>query len=878
MSHTAAAAPSKAAASPSNGVLTHRQIMTILIGLMLGMFLAALDQTIVGTAIRNIADDLKGLDKQAWATTAYLITSTIATPLYGKLSDMYGRKPFFLAAILIFIAGSVACTFSTSMYELAAFRAFQGLGGGGLMSLALAIIGDIVAPRERAKYQGYFLAVFGTSSVLGPVLGGVLSGQSSILGLTGWRWVFLINVPIAAVAMVVVTKVLNVPHAAHKHKIDWAGALFLVIGLVPLLVVAEQGQSWGWTSTKSLAAYGIGVIGIIAFIVAEKFAKDEALIPLRLFRNPVISLMSAGGFIVGMAMFGGIAILPQYLQIVHGASATKSGFLMLPMVLGMMVGSILSGQITARTGRYKIFPIIGTALMVAALLLLHTIGADTALWQVNVFMAMLGLGLGNCMQTLTLAVQNAAPPKDMGVSSATSTFFRQMGGTLGTAVFISVLFSTVGDKIGDAFKEKSIQHGIAQAAQDPSVLKNPLNVELLKHPAQAAKRVMSDSSFLSHIDDRLARPFLVGFSNSMDLVFLISAGVAAIAFVLFLFTKEVPLRSQSGTQARLSAESADAAADPAAMVAAEPTAMVADTEDSVPPGGRHAATAETGAEPPADQTAALPAVDPTAEPSPANPAGATPVIGTPIRGYVRQAGGAVVSDAALTLIDPAGQQMGRGVTAEDGGYQIAVDRPGNYVLIARARAHQPQATMVTVNGNPVQLDLTLAGSAGLVGAVKQTGDHPIPGAAVILADADGNVVGSQSTDVGGTYEFVELVAGSYTLAVSAPSYQPVALLVTVPDVGRVRQDIELAGGAQLRGVARSSDGRLVPGARVSLRRPDGTEIAATITDDAGRYAFTEVPEGDYTVVASGYAPVRSSLTLSIGDRHEHDVELSHSTD
>jgi uncharacterized surface anchored protein len=262
----------------------------------------------------------------------------------------------------------------------------------------------------------------------------------------------------------------------------------------------------------------------------------------------------------------------------------------------------------------------------------------------------------------------------------------------------------------------------------------------------------------------------------------------------------------------------------------------------------------------------------------ADPAAVSPVIGTPIRGYVRQAGGAVVSDAALTLIDPAGQQMGRGVTAEDGGYQIAVDRPGNYVLIARARAHQPQATMVTVNGNPVQLDLTLAGSAGLVGAVKQTGDHPIPGAAVILADADGNVVGSQSTDVGGTYEFVELVAGSYTLAVSAPSYQPVALLVTVPDVGRVRQDIELAGGAQLRGVARSSDGRLVPGARVSLRRPDGTEIAATITDDAGRYAFTEVPEGDYTVVASGYAPVRSSLTLSVGDRHEHDVELSHSTD
>jgi len=856
MSHTAAAAPTKAAASPSNGVLTHRQIMTILIGLMLGMFLAALDQTIVGTAIRNIADDLHGLDKQAWATTAYLITSTIATPLYGKLSDMYGRKPFFLAAILIFIAGSVACTFATSMYELAAFRAFQGLGGGGLMSLALAIIGDIVSPRERAKYQGYFLAVFGTSSVLGPVLGGVLSGQSSILGLDGWRWVFLINVPIAAIAMVVVTKVLNVPHAGRRHKIDWFGALWLIVGLVPLLIVAEQGREWGWSSQKALGSYIIVGLGILLFIWAEKRAKDEALIPLRLFKNPTIAMMSLAGFLVGMAMFGAISIIPQYLQIVHGASATKSGFLMLPMVLGMMVGSIVSGQITSRTGRYKIFPVLGTALMAAAMVLLHTIGADTPLWRVDIFMAMLGLGLGNCMQTLTLAVQNAAPPKDMGVSSASSTFFRQMGGTLGTAVFVSVLFSTVGDKIGDAFKEKSIQRGIADAAKDPSVLKNPLNVDMLKHPAQAAKRVMSDSSFLSSIDDRLARPFLVGFSNSMDLVFLLAAGVAALAFIVFLVTKEVPLRSMSAAAMRASADGAEAPA-------AEPAAVAADATEQLPAGGRHAAADEA-------------ATESLAEAVPPDPTGPMPVIGTPIRGVVRQRGGGVVSDVALTLIDPAGQQMGRGLTAEDGGYQIAVDHPGNYVLIARARAHQPQATMVTVNGNPVQLDLTLAGSATLLGSVRRVGDQPIAGVTVVLADADGNVVGSQSTDANGAYRFGELVAGSYTLAVSAPMYQPVALLVTVPDTGRIRQDIELTGGAQLRGVARSADGRLVPGARVSLRRPDGSEIAAAITDDSGRYAFTEVPEGDYVVVASGYAPVQSSLTLSTGDRQEHDVELSHS--
>ncbi|HEY3503179.1 MAG TPA: MFS transporter [Actinocatenispora sp.] len=854
MSQTAVAADPKAAspsAPPSGGALSHRQIMTILIGLMLGMFLAALDQTIVGTAIRTIADDLNGLDQQAWATTAYLITSTIATPLYGKLSDMYGRKPFFLAAIVIFIIGSIACTFATSMYELAAFRAFQGLGGGGLMALAFAIIGDIVAPRERAKYQGYFLAVFGTSSVLGPVLGGFFAGQGSILGIDGWRWVFLVNVPIAAIAMVVVTKVLNVPHAARRHRIDFPGAATLIIGLVPLLIVAEQGREWGWSSSKSIGCYVIGGVGILLFILAEKWAKDDALIPLRLFRNPTIALMSVAGLVVGMAMFGGIAILPQYLQIVHGASPTKSGFLMLPMVGGMMLGSIVSGQITSRTGRYKVFPIIGTAMMVGALYLLHTIGADTPLWQVDIYMGLLGLGLGNCMQTLTLAVQNAAEPKDMGVASASSTFFRSMGGTLGTAVFLSVLFSTVGDKIADAFKQTSIQNGIKDAAKDPSVLTNPDNVSMLKHPKEAAAHVMQDSSFLSRIDGRLARPFLVGFSDSMDLVFLLAGGVAVIAFILFLFTKEVPLRMQSGIAARANSEGGDTPAP--AAVAAEPAAV----------GGRHAAHPEADAVPP----------EPLAEPP--LPAPVTALIGTPIRGYVRQQGGTPVDQAALTLIDPAGQQIGRGLTASDGAYQIAVEHPGNYVLIARARAHQPQATMVSVNGNPVELNLLLAGSGGLVGSVRRTGGKPIPAATVILADAEGQVIGSQGTDVSGTYQFGELVAGSYTLAVSAPSYQPVALLVAVPETGRVRQDIELSGGAQLRGVARSPQQRPIADARVSLRTPEGLEIASTTTDDAGRYAFTEVPEGDYLVVASGYAPVESKLSLTVGERFEHDVRLGH---
>ncbi len=859
------------AVSPAFGVLTHRQIMVILMGLMLGMFLAALDQTIVGTAIRTIADDLHGLDQQAWATTAYLITSTIATPLYGKLSDMYGRKPFFLAAIIIFTVGSIACTFAQSMYQLAGFRALQGLGAGGLMSLALAIIGDIVPPRERAKYQGYFLAVFGTSSVLGPVLGGFFAGQDTILGIAGWRWVFLVNVPIAIVAMIVVTKVLNVPHSAHRHRIDIPGALALVVGLVPLLVVAQQGREWGWDSTRSIACYAIGGVGILSFILAERWAGDDALIPLRLFRIPLIALMSLAGLVVGVAMFGAMMVLPLYLQIVHGASPTKSGFLMLPMVVGMMTGSIVSGQITSRTGRYKIFPIIGTALMIGSLVLMHGIGATTPLWQFDIYMAMLGLGLGNCMQTLTLAVQNAVPPRDMGVASASSTFFRQMGGTLGTAIFLSLLFSTLGDKIKDAFTDPSIRAGIGRAAQDPKVLHNPDNVAVLKHPAQAAARVMSNSSFLQDIDSRLARPFLVGFSNSMDLVFLLAAGITVVAFILFLFTKEVPLRMQSGIAAREAEESGAPAAPAAGPIGSEQSAMAGI-------GGRHHAPEPDDERPAPERTDEQLVTATFATAPPMAGAVSSNGGGTPIQGTVRQHGGTPVTDAAVTLIDPAGQQIGRGVTSPDGSYRITVARPGSYVLIARARAHQPQATMVSVNGKAVELDLLLAGSGILVGSVSRTGGAPIGAATVILADADGQVIGSQSTDELGGYEFGELVAGTYTLAVSAPSYQPLALLVAVPETGRVKQDIELSGGAQLRGTVRADSDRPVPDARVSLVDGTGAVIAVTATDDAGRYAFTEVPEGDYTVVATGYPAVESQLKLSVGERSEHDVALSHPQD
>jgi len=432
-------APATQAAS---GELSHRQILTILSGLMAGMFLAALDQTIVATSIRTIADDLQGLSVQALVTTAYLVTATISTPLYGKLSDLYGRRPFFLAAISIFVLGSALSGFATSMAQLAAFRAFQGLGAGGLFSLALTIIGDIVPPRERAKYQGYFLAVFGTSSVLGPVVGGFLAGQDTILGITGWRWVFLVNVPIGIAALALVWHSLHLPFTRRDHRIDWPGAIALIVGLVPLLVIAEQGRSWGWASERAFAAYIIGVLGIVAFIWDQSRYGDDALLPLRLFRGKTFSIGSILNFIIGMGMFGGLAALPLYLQIVKGVSPTDAGLLLLPLTFGIMAASIFSGQVISRTAKYKKFPIIGSGLLVLAMLGLSQVGVDTPLGATMALAALFGIGLGFNMQPLVLAVQNAVTPQDMGVATSSATFFRQMGGTLGTAVFLSVLFSS----------------------------------------------------------------------------------------------------------------------------------------------------------------------------------------------------------------------------------------------------------------------------------------------------------------------------------------------------------------------------------------------------------------------------------------------------
>lgn len=530
----------KAAATDESGDYSHAQILAILAGLMMGMFLGALDQTIVSTSIRTIADDLQGLSVQAWVTTAYLITATITTPIYGKLGDLYGRKKLFLFAISVFILGSALCSFAQSMTQLAVFRAFQGLGAGGLFTLVLAIIGDLVSPRERARYTGYFMAMFGTSSVLGPLIGGFFAGADSILGVTGWRWVFLVNVPIGLAALVVVTRTLHLQTPSREGRdrvrIDWWGALALVVALVPVLTVAEQGREWGWDSPRSVAAYVVGAVGLLAFVLVERRMGDAALIPPKIFRIRAAVVTIGASVVIGVAMFGGIMLLPLYMQIVHGASPTESGLLMLPMVGGMMIASIGSGRIISRTGQVRTFPIVGSVFITAALVLLSLTTADTALVLVMAAMFLLGLGLGQCMQPLLLTMQSAVPPSDIGVATSSATFFRQMGGTLGVAVLLSVLFGTVGGNISTAFQDEADNPRVAAALQDPSF-------------QDTIAGVQDDSSIIETLDPAVAHPIKVGFAESMDTVFLLSAGAGLLALLILLLMPAVELRATSAASA-----------------------------------------------------------------------------------------------------------------------------------------------------------------------------------------------------------------------------------------------------------------------------------------------------------------------------------------
>ncbi|MFC8097557.1 DHA2 family efflux MFS transporter permease subunit [Streptomyces sp. NPDC017454] len=480
--------------------------------LLLGMLLAALDQTIVSTALPTIVSDLGGLEHLSWVVTAYMLAATAATPLWGKLGDQYGRKKLFQTAIGIFLVGSVLCGVAQSMFQLIAFRALQGLGGGGLMVLSMAIVGDLVSPRERGRYQGLFGAVFGATSVLGPLLGGIFTEHLS------WRWVFYINLPVGIVALAVIAAVLHIPRRTTRHVIDYLGTLLIASVATCLVLVASLGgTTWAWGSPQIIGLAVLGVVLAALFVAVERRAAEPVL-PLKLFRVRTFTLSAVISFVVGFAMFGAMTYLPTFLQVVRGVSPTMSGVHMLPMVFGLLLSSTVSGQIVSRTGRWKVFPVAGTAVTTLGLLLLHQLDENSATAEMSAYFFVFGLGLGLVMQVLVLIVQNAVAYEDLGVATSGATFFRSIGASFGVAVFGTVFAGRLGDKLADAFRGAELPPGVS--------------VDTLK----------ADPRGIGALPPALRPEALGAYASAITDVFLYAAPVALLGFLLAWFLKEDRLR------------------------------------------------------------------------------------------------------------------------------------------------------------------------------------------------------------------------------------------------------------------------------------------------------------------------------------------------
>lgn len=514
----AAAAPSISTAAPQeHQERSHAEIMVIISALMLAMLLAALDQTIVSTALPRIASDLHGLSKYSWVATAYLLTSAVATPLYGKISDMFGRKKIFQTAIIIFLVGSALCGLAQTMNQLIVFRGLQGIGAGGLMTLVFAIIGDVVPPRQRGRYQGYFGAVFAVSSVLGPLLGGLFTDHLS------WRWVFYINLPIGAIALAAIAARLHLPVHKSPHKVDYPGALLLAVSVVSLLLATVWGGvDYPWGSSEILGLFAAAAVGTGLFIWRERYAR-EPIIPLSLFKNDIFSVASLLSFIIGIVMFGALIFLPEYQQVVRGDSATKSGLMLLPMVAGLMTASVTSGRLISKLGKYRRFPIIGTVIITLAFWLFSHIAVHTNRVYLGVWMAVLGLGIGMTMPVMTLAVQNAVERKHLGAATSSVTFFRSIGSSLGAAIFGAILTNRLAAHLAEQLPSGSA--------------------------ASAAKSLSSSAASLRHMPPAIAEKVLQAFAGSFRDVFLIGIPFAVAAFVVALFLKEAPLRGSAKSEA-----------------------------------------------------------------------------------------------------------------------------------------------------------------------------------------------------------------------------------------------------------------------------------------------------------------------------------------
>ncbi|MEU6080420.1 DHA2 family efflux MFS transporter permease subunit [Streptomyces sp. NPDC047108] len=858
---TTAGVQGDAAASPPHGhaaPMTHRQIMEALSGLLLGMFVAILSSTIVSNALPEIISDLGGgQSAYTWVVTAALLAMTASTPLWGKLADLISKKSLVQLALVIYVLASAGAGLAQNPGMLITFRVFQGIGVGGLTALAQIVMAAMISPRERGRYSGYLGATFAVATVGGPLLGGVITDTSWL----GWRWCFYVGVPFAVIALIVLQKTLKLPVVKRKVKVDWAGAFFVSAAVSLLLVwVTLAGDKYDWLSWQTYAMVGGSVALGLVFLLIEAKA-SEPIIPLRLFRNRTITLASLASLFVGVAMFASTVFLSQYFQLARDKSPTMSGVMTIPLITGLFISSTLSGQIITKTGRWKVWLVAGGVLVTAGVGLLGTMRYDTPYWKIAVFMGVMGLGLGMMMQNLVLATQNQVATEDLGAASSVVTFFRSLGGAVGVSALGAVLAHRITDYVKDGMAELGPKAAAAGGSMGGPGSAIPDMSEL-----PAPIRTVVESAYGHGVAD----------------IYLYAAPAALIALLTVLFIKEVPLKTKVASGAEATAE-AETTAAAVSGVEARPQSVEtsgAYAEDRVPepepaPLASVAAStagASASAEP---RTPSWAAAEHTATASVGAGTGATPS-GTAVRGFVRSGDGTPVPRAAVTLISLAGRQLGRSVAHGDGAYALDAPGPGSYVLIAAADGHQPQAATVVVGDEPLGYDLALSGTSGLAGLVRAAaGSGPVAGATVVVTDVRGEVLATELTGGSGEFGFSDLVPGTFTVAVNAPGYRPLALPVEVGGQAVTRIEAELRSGSVVRGTVRAGAGRPLSDARVTLLDAAGNVMATSTTGEDGAYAFTDLDEGDYTLIATGYPPAASPVTVSGPGLDGHDIELAH---
>lgn len=825
-------APADAPGTP----MTHRQIMEALSGLLLGMFVAILSSTVVTNALPEIISDLGGgQSAYTWVVTASLLAMTATTPLWGKLADLFSKKLLVQIALTLYVVASAAAGLSQSAGTLIVFRVIQGIGVGGLTALAQIIMAAMIAPRERGRYSGYLGATFAVATVGGPLIGGVITDTSWL----GWRWCFYVGVPFAVVALIVLQKTLKLPVVKRKVKIDWTGA-FLISAAVSLLLlwVTFAGDKYDWVSWQTYTMLaGTVVLGAL-FLFTESRA-SEPIIPLRLFRNRTITLASLASLFVGIAMFAGTVFFSQYFQLARDKSPTMSGVMTIPMIGGLFLSSTVSGLIITKTGRWKAWLVSGGVLVTAGLGLLGTIRYDTEYWHIAVYMVIMGLGIGMMMQNLVLCTQNQVSPQDLGSASSVVTFFRSLGGAIGVSALGAVLGNRVASYVKDGLADLGPEGAAAGHAGTGGG--GIPNLDTLPGPM----RTVVESAYGHGVAD----------------VFLFSAPAALLAFLVTLFIKEVALKTRAAGDAVESLESA-------------PTVLVEPFEPFVPVAVGNGGVGDGGV---GDGVEAPVASETASTAGTGTGTGDPDSTGIPIRGVVRGGEGGALSRAAVTLISPAGRQLGRAVAGDDGGYTVGAPEPGSYVLIASADGFQPQAATVTVGAESLAYDILLAGTSGLTGSVRSAeGDVPIEGAMVIVADARGDVLATGKSVEGGEFAFAELLPGAVTVAVNASGFRPLALPVEIGAQGVTRVEAVLRSGALVQGTVRAgADRRPLPDARVTLIDAAGNVVASATTGDDGVYGFADLDAGEYTIMATGYPPVAGALTVAGPGVDGHDIELTH---